>query len=71
MYQFTEMFGDLEVKAARKSYRWWGLAAGIFFGWIPAWGMIHWRHWGAWSFAGIWLFSPVAGYFLGKALKKK
>jgi len=70
MYQFTEMFGDMKGNSPPKSYRWWGLAAGTFGGWLPAWGLTHWRAWGGWSFAGLWILAIPVGYFLGKQIKK-
>ncbi|HCU23936.1 MAG TPA: hypothetical protein DF383_02875 [Deltaproteobacteria bacterium] len=70
MYQFTQMFPELDIKAVRKTYRWWGLAVGILGGWLPAWGLTHWRGWNAWGFAGIWLLTLPLGYGLGKLFKK-
>ncbi|HKY62526.1 MAG TPA: hypothetical protein VJR29_03825 [bacterium] len=70
MYQFTQMFGDLGVKVTRKSYRWWGLAAGILAGWLPAWGAARWLGGGGWTLAGVWLAMLPAGYYLGKLIKR-
>lgn len=70
MYQFNQMFSELGVKVTRKSYRWWGLAAGIFGGWLPAWGLSHWQAWGWLPFLGIWIGAMPAGYYLGKLIKK-
>ncbi len=69
MYQFTEMMGQMTVRGKR-NYRWRGLALGLVTGWLPAWGLAHWRAWGGWAFAGIWLLCLPLGYWIGTFIKK-
>jgi len=69
MYQFTEAMGEMGIRAKR-TYRWRGLALGFLAGWLPAWGIVHWRAWGGWAFTGIWLLCLPLGYALGNSVKK-
>ncbi len=69
MYQFTQMMRELGV-SAKKTYRWRGLVLGLLAGWIPAWGLTHWRGWGVWALLGLWALCLPLGYFSGNLLKK-
>lgn len=69
MYQFTEMMGQLGVRGKR-TYRWRGFALGLLAGWLPAWGLVHWRAWSGWALAGIWLLCLPLGYAIGNSVKK-
>ncbi len=70
MYQFTQLFTEMNANAPRKSYCWKGLAAGFFAGWLPAWGISHWMNGGGWIFALSWILMIPAGYGIGKLIKK-
>ncbi len=70
MYQFTELFKDVNASAKPKSFRWRGLAIGITFGWLPAWALVHFSQLGGWFFPLLWLGCGALGYALGSAIKK-
>lgn len=72
MYQFTESIGAINpASRKRKTCRWWGLAAGLLMGWIPAWGLTHLLEWGAWGFFLFWCLSLPLGYGIGNLIKKR
>jgi hypothetical protein len=70
MYQFTEMFGEINASSKKKTYRWRGLVVGMLAGFLPAWGLAHWSGWGTWFFIAVWIFCLPLGYGIGSAIKK-
>lgn len=70
MYQFSEMFKELNPDAAPPNYRWRGLAFGILLGCLPGWALAHWVGGGAWAVMGGIVLTPVLGYFFGSKIKK-
>lgn len=70
MYQFSEMFSEINPQLKKPSYRWRGLLCGMLGAWLPGWAVAHWAGGDGWAFAGVWiLFIPI-GYFVGDLIKK-
>jgi len=70
MYQFTEIFGDLNASTRRRSHRWRGLGMGLLLGWAPAWALVHYTPLSAWFFPLLWILALALGYGVGFAIKK-
>ena len=70
MYQFTELFSEMNPTPQRRSYRWRGLLLGLLGGWIPAWGIAQVLHHG-WFFALAWAVMIPLGYGIGYAIVKR
>lgn len=70
MYQFSEMFKELQPDAPPPTYRWRSMGIGLVFGWAVAWTVAHYLGGGAWGFAATWLACPLVGYFAGSLIKK-
>lgn len=70
MYQFSEQFAAMNLFNKKRNYRWLGFLIGLFFGWLPAWGLQKVMQQNRWMFFLFWMGMIVLAYGIGRLVKK-